>query len=91
MNNNTKRECNEVLHMLGELSRRAEWDNLPADILEAIGFCSYTNSGVSVTLGSSQRGLSFVFEMSVPYERSEQMSISIDDQLFDRYVPGGES
>lgn len=68
---------NEMFALLKELSNKAEWDSLPKNLLNAIGFTTF-NSGVSVSIVYNETFL-FSFELTVPYERSEFTTFSFDE------------
>jgi hypothetical protein len=68
-----------VLGLLKELNELADMYRLPKVLLDKIGYCMNTHSGVDVFLQYENSKLRFVFELSIPYEVSDFKYLSSEE------------
>ena len=73
----TKLDTATIFKNLRELSLKAEWDNLPKNILEKIGFSKF-HTGVVVSL-SFDAEFYFLFSLSNFCEQADEYSLSIKE------------
>jgi hypothetical protein len=77
------RTAEESLNILKQLDKLADWDRLPKEILDHIGYNPIDYSGVGVYLRSDGN---IVFILHIPYEASEEETIPVEDVMFDKYI-----
>jgi hypothetical protein len=77
--------CDKILGALRRMNDDAGWGRIPIGILDKIGYDTNWHSGIDVTLGVCDGKFVFLYTMSVPYERPDDYSFSVDDQLLSRY------